>query len=113
MTGDGYSNYYGTGHGEGEQPETDPSPDALTRKARERKAWEARRRQIQREITEDILRAHRRAECTCTHDQRKHEDGRGACTDSFQVADGEKVPCICTEFESRFQEVPPAWRQTS
>jgi hypothetical protein len=108
-----YSDYYGTGHGEGQKPETDPPPDALTRKARERKAWEARRREIQREMMQKASWARRQAECTCTHDRQKHEDGRGACTEWFHVAAGEKEPCICMEFESRFPQVPPEWRQTS
>jgi hypothetical protein len=98
-----YSNYYGTGH-QDDQPE-----DALTRRARQRKEWEAGAEQRNR----DFLQQQLRRQCVCRHDPREHENGDGRCSGWLpHAAAVNRVPCICLGFESR-PNVPPEWRLTS
>jgi len=111
MSGNGYSNYYGSGHGDGDGPEIGPPMDALSRAARERKRAETLRQQRAREFSLALGQALRQAQCTCGHDQLKHEDGRGACTDWYDKTAGPDARCWCEDFESRFPQVPPEWRQ--
>jgi hypothetical protein len=92
-----HSDYYGTGHGQGELPDDLPM-DALSRRARRKKEQEE----------------WQRARCTCGHNRLSHDDGRGQCFNWFHVSDDEDdVQCWCTEFEDRNPTVPPEWRQTS
>jgi len=94
MTGDGYSDYYGT-HGQGE---TSGLPmDSLSRRAR-------RRTELERM---------RSATCTCGHQQIQHDDGRGQCMDWYHVSRDERQQCWCVEFEARAVPVRREWRQTS
>jgi hypothetical protein len=97
MSVEDYSRYHGAGH-RAERPERRTEPDALTRKARERRETD----ELFARWRRDIMEMRTSPLCTCKHPQIKHDDGTGQCMDRYKVAaDDEYVDCWCTEFTAQ------------